>query len=248
MANPSTRQELADYCLRKLGQPVIEINIDEDQLEDRIDEALQYFQQYHDDAIIRVFMKHQITSTDISNEYITLPDSVISVRQVLPFGGENGSINMFDARYQIHLNDIFDMGHMGNLNNYAQIQQYMTTLNMILNGAPQIRYNRHMDKLFVDHDWSTDIQVDDYIIIDAMQVVDPTAYPDVYNDQWLKRYTTALIKRQWGENLLKFEGMQLPGGVQMNGTQIFESAMQDIERLEEEIRLVWEDPVDFMQG
>ena len=155
---------------------------------------------------------------------------------------------MFDARYQIHLNDIFDMGHMGNLNNYAQIQQYMTTLNMILNGAPQIRYNRHMDKLFVDHDWSTDIKVDDYIIIDAMQVVDPSAYPDVYNDQWLKRYTTALIKRQWGENLLKFEGMQLPGGVQMNGTQIFESAMQDIERLEEEIRLVWEDPVDFMQG
>lgn len=248
MANPTTRQELADYCLRKLGAPVIEINVDDDQLDDRIDEALQFFQAYHDDAILRVFRKHKITSTDIANEYITLPDSITSVRRILPLGGENGAINMFDARYQIHLNDIFDLGHMGNLYNYAQIQQYMGTLNMILNGAPQTRFNRHMNRLYLDHDWNTDVEVDDYVIIDAMEIVDPGAFSDVYNDQWLKRYATALIKRQWGENLLKFEGMQLPGGVQMNGTQIFESAMADIEKLEEEIRLNWELPVDFMQG
>jgi len=248
MANPSTRAELADYCLRKLGAPVLEINVDEDQVEDRIDEALQYFQTYHDDAIIRTYLKHQITSTDIANEYIPIPDSVTSVRRILPLGGENGSINMFDARYQIMLNDIFDLGHMGNLNNYVQIQQYMGTLNMMLNGAPQTRFNRHMDRLFIDHDWDADIEVGDYIIVDCMQVVDPGTYADVYNDLWLKRYATALIKRQWGENLIKFENMQLPGGVLMNGAVILDAAMTEIDKLEEEIRLSWEKPVDFMQG
>lgn len=248
MANPSTREELADYCLRRLGAPVLEINVDDDQIEDRIDEALQFFQAYHDDAIQRTYLKHEITSTDVSNEYITIPDSVTSVRRILPLGGENGSINMFDARYQIMLNDIFDLGHMGNLNNYSQIQQYMGTLNMMLNGSPQTRFNRHMNRLFIDHDWTSDISVGDYIIVDAMQVVDPGSFSDVYNDMWLKRYATALIKRQWGENLIKFEGMQLPGGVLMNGAAILDAASNEILQLEEEIRLNWEKPVDFMQG
>jgi len=248
MANPTTRAELADYCLRKLGAPVLEINVDVDQVEDRIDEALQYFQAYHDDAIVRTYRKHQITSTDITNEYITIPDGITSVRRIFPLTAENSSVNMFDARYQIMLNDIFDLGHMGNLSNYVQIQQYMQTLNMELNGLPQTRFNRHMDRLFIDLDWSEEFEAGDYIVIDGMEIVDPGTYADVYNDLWLKRYATALIKRQWGENLIKFENMQLPGGVLMNGAVILDAAMTEIDKLEEEIRLNWEKPVDFMVG
>lgn len=255
MAIPTNRVTLAEYCFRKLGAPVLEINVDEDQVDDRIDEALQYFQAYHDDAIERTYIPYVISSTDVANKYIDLTDAqfngvdITSVRRILPIGGSSsGTVNMFDARYQIMLNDIFDLGHMGNLYNYAMIQQYIGTLNMILNGAPQTRFNRHMNKLYIDHDWQADIEVGDYIVIDAMVIVDPNANEDVYNDQWLKRYATALIKRQWGENMIKFEGMQLPGGVTMNGAVILEAAMNEIEKLEDEIRLSWELPVDMMVG
>ena len=248
MANPSTRTELADYCLRKLGHPVVEINIDDDQLEDRIDEALQTFQEYHSDAIIRTYVKHQITATDVANEYISIPTQYTYVKRVLPFTEENSSINMFDARYQIHLNDIFDMGHLGNLSNYFQIQSYMTTLDMLLNGSEHIRFNRHMNRLYIDTDWGSDLKEGQYIIVDAMAIVDPTTYSDVYNDLWLKKYTTALIKKQWGSNILKFEGMQLPGGVILNGRQIYDDAITELEDLIQELRNNYEMPVDFMVG
>ena len=155
---------------------------------------------------------------------------------------------MFDARYQIHLNDIFDLGHMGNLANYVQIQQYMSLLDMQLNGAEQSRFNRHMNRLYIDTEWGKDIKVGDYIIIDCYETVDPTTYTDVYNDMYLKRYLTSLIKRQWGSNLIKFEGMQLPGGVQLNGRQLFDDATQELQQLEEEIRMNHEMPVDFFSG
>ena len=248
MANPSSRQELIDYCLRRLGAPVIEINIDDDQLEDRVDEALQFYQTYHSDAIIRTYVKHQVTATDIANEYISLNDQYTYVRKVFPFSEENSSINMFDARYQIHLNDIFDMGAMGNLSNYVMTQQYMSTLNQMLNGSEQIRFSRHQNRLYIDTDWGVDIKEDQYIIVDVDAVIDPTQFSEVYNDMWLKRYTTALIKQQWGVNLSKFEGMQLPGGVILNGRATMEDANAEIEKLEEEIRLNFEMPVDFYVG
>ena len=248
MANPSSRQELIDYCLRRLGAPVIEINIDDDQLEDRVDEALQFYQTYHSDAIVRTYVKHQVTAADIANEYISLNDQYTYVRKVFPFSEENSSINMFDARYQIHLNDIFDMGAMGNLSNYVMTQQYMSTLNQMLNGSEQIRFSRHQNRLYIDTDWGVDIKEDQYIIVDVDAVIDPTQFSEVYNDMWLKRYTTALIKQQWGVNLSKFEGMQLPGGVILNGRATMEDANAEIEKLEEEIRLNFEMPVDFYVG
>ena len=249
MANPNSRQGLVDYCLRRLGAPVVEINVDDDQLEDRVDEALQYFQHYHSDAIMRTYVKHQVTAFDMANEYIPIDDSVTNVKRVLPLTEENSSINMFDARYQIHLNDIFDLGNMGNLSNFTQIQSYLTTLDMMLNGAGELsRYNRHMNRLYIDADWGSDIKEGDYLVIEVYQIVDPETYTDVYNDMFLKRYTTALIKRQWGTNLLKFENMQLPGGVILNGRQIYDDAIGEIDQLEEEMRQTHELPVNFYVG
>jgi hypothetical protein len=248
MANPTSRQGLIDYALRKLGAPVIEINVDDDQLEDRVDEALQFYQEYHSDAILKVYYKHQITSTDVANEYVTLPDAITSVQRILPLSEENSTVNMFDARYQISLNDIFDLGNLGNLSNYAMIQNYMTTLDMMLNGTEHVRFSRHMNRLHIDTDWGSDIKEGQYIIIDAFQIIDPESYNDVYNDMFLKRYVTALVKMQWGSNLSKFEGMQLPGGVTINAQRIMEEAREEITKIEEEMQLKYEMPPMFYMG
>lgn len=249
MANPNSRQELLDYCLRNLGAPVLEINVDEDQIEDRIDEALQFYQTYHSDSMLRNYIKHQVTADDVTNKYITVTDRMAYISRVFPFrDSSKSSTNMFDARYQIMLNDVYRMGHMGDLSNYFQIQQYMNTLDMFLNGTEQTRFNRHMNQLFIDTEWGTDIKEGDYIIIDCYEVLDPVVYTDVYNDMWLKRYTTSLIKRQWGANLIKFEGMVLPGGVQLNGRQMFDDANAEIEKLEDELRMNFEMPVDMFIG
>ena len=249
MANPSSRQALIDYALRKLGAPVIEINVDEDQIEDRVDEALQYYREYHSDAIVKTFRKHQVTATDISNQYISLPDNIISVQRILPIADANGSINMFDARYQMHLNDIFDLRAMtGGLSNYTMIQQYLATIDLVLVGTERIRFSRHMNRLMIDADWGDEIREGDYIIIDCFSILDPETYNDVYNDMFLKRYVTALIKQQWGQNLSKFEGMQLPGGVTINSQQIIGEAREEIQQIEESMQLNYEMPPDFYVG
>lgn len=245
----TTRTELIDYCLRRLGYPVIEINVDDDQVSDRIDDALQFYQEYHSDATLRVYLKHQITSDDITNKYIPIDDSIIYVKKMFPISESNSSINMFDAEFQLHLNDIFDLGTMGNLYNYEMIHQYMSLLDLKLNGANEItRYNRHMNRLYIDIDWDNDIKEDEYVIVEAMQIVDPADFSDVYNDMFLKQYATALIKQQWGANLLKFEGMQLPGGVQFSGRQIFDDATQEIQQIREQMQLNYEMPPDFYVG
>ena len=247
MSAPTTRQELIDHCLRHLGDPVIEINVDEDQLEDRVDEAIQFWQTYHSDAVYREYLKHQITATDRTNEYITLTDDITSVSRIFPLD-DTTSNNMFSAKYQLRLNDIYDLGFVGSLAHYEQTMQYLALLDMKLNGAEQIRYVRHQDRLYLDGDCDSDFQLDSYIIIECYRVVDPTANSQVFNDMFLKRYTTALIKRQWGTNLSKFEGMQLPGGVVINGRQILEEANQEIEKMEEEIQLKHELPPDMYMG
>lgn len=248
MANPNSRQELIDYALRKLGAPVIEINLDDDQMEDRVDEALQYYQTYHSDAIVRTYLKHQITQADINNKYIDVANQYTYVRAVFPIGDENSSINMFDARYQIHLNDLYDMRNGGSLSFYYQTQSYLSTVQQVLNGnVTPIRFSRHQDRLHLDIDWE-EMNVGEYIIVDCDAIIDPQTFTQVYNDMWLKRYVTALFKHQWGVNLSKFEGMQLPGGVILNGRATLEDANAEIEKLEEEIRNNFEMPVDFYVG
>jgi hypothetical protein len=248
MAAPNSRQTLIDYCLRKLGAPVLEINIDEDQISDRIDEALQFYQEYHSDAIYKVYHKHQITIADVSNEYITIPDAVLSVQRIMPLFNNSSSGGMFNANYQMHLNDMYGLGFSGNLAGYAQTKSYLSTMNMMMNGPENVRFTRHMNRVFLDIDWTVDVKVDDWIIVDAYRIVDPTLFTEVYNDMLLKRLSTALLKQQWGANLIKFEGMQLPGGVTLNGRQIYDDAVTEINAIEEEMQLKYEMPPEFYVG
>jgi len=251
MANPSSRQELIDYSLRRLGEPVIEINVDPDQVQDRVDEALQYWQEYHSDATYRTYVPHLVTATDVTNEYITVSDDVIYVSKLFRISSSfNASFNFFDIKYQMMLNDIADMQNFaGDLAYYDQLNQYLSLLDMKLNGSPQTTYSRKMNRLYLHGDFNDkDVQADDYIVYEAYKTVDSGTHGKVWNDLWLKEYTTALIKQQWGSNLIKFEGMQMPGGVTLNGRQIFEDAVQDIEKLREKIRLDFEMPADFFVG
>jgi len=251
MANPSSRATLIDYCKRRLGEPVVEINVDEDQLEDRVDEALQYYQEYHSDATLRTYLKHQVTADDISNEYITLSSDITFVTKLFPLTSAfTGTRNFFDIKYQMMLNDMASLLHFaGDLAYYEQMQQYLSLLDMKLNGIPQVQFSRRQNRLYIFGDFADDdIQEDDYIIAEVYKIVDPSAHTSVFNDMWLKEYTTSLIKQQWGQNLIKFEGMQLPGGVTLNGRQIYDDATSEIERLRETIRLEHEMPVDFFVG
>jgi hypothetical protein len=249
MAKPNSRQTLIEYCLRALGAPVIEINIDDDQISDRIDEALQFYQEYHSDAAIRTYVKHQITSTDITNEYITLPEALLFVQRVFPISGVNSTSNMFSISYQISLNDLYGLRNPGDLIQYQMTRSYMSLLDMEFNGLGQtIRFNRHMNRLFIEVLWGDKIKVGDYVIIEGYIINDPDTFTDIYNDMFLKRYCTALLKKQWGANLIKFEGLQLPGGVTLNGRQIFDDAMADIDKMETEIESKFAFPPDFYVG
>ena len=251
MATPSTREELIEYCKRRLGDPVIEINVDDDQVEDRVDEALQYYQEFHSDATVKTYFKHQVTATDIANEYIPISSDIIFVSRLFPLASSfSYSHNFFDIKYQMMLNDIADMQNFaGDLAYYEQLQQYLSVLDMTLNGTPQTTFSRRQGRLYIHGDFQdNDIKENDYLIAESYQIVDPNTHTSVYNDMWLKDYTTALIKEQWGMNLIKFEGMQLPGGVTINGRQLFDDARQEIESLRERIRLEHEMPADFFVG
>lgn len=251
MAAPSSRDTLIEYCLRRLGDPVIEINVDPDQLEDRVDEALQYYQEFHSDATVKTYLKHQVTADDVSNEYISISSNVIFVQKLFPISSSfNNSMNFFDIKYQMMLNDIADLQNFaGDLAYYDQMQQYLSLLDLKLNGHPQVNFSRRQNRLYIHGDFQdNDIKEDDYVVAEVLQIVDPSTHTTVFDDMWLKSYTTALIKRQWGANLIKFEGMQLPGGVTLNGRQIYDDAVQDIEKIEEEMQLTYEMPADFYVG
>jgi hypothetical protein len=248
MASVTNRQQLTDYCLRRLGHPVIEINVDDDQIEDRIDDAFQFYREFHYDAIEKVYLKHQVTANDISNTYVTLSDAVVGVERVLPFSNKTTSgMNIFDIRYQILINDLYSIMST-DLIYYQQVKGQLQLIQDVLVGTKPIRFNRHMNRLYIDADWTADFAVGDFLIVEGWRILDPNTYSDVYNDMWLKRYATALIKRQWGENIKKFAGMQLPGGVMLNGKEIYEEAVAEIERIEEEIRNTWELPPDMFVG
>ncbi len=250
MANPNSRQSLIDYVMRSLGDPVIEINIDPEQQEDRVDEALQYYQEFHSDATLRTYLKHEVTADDVTNQYISLDSSITYVSRLFPIKGGAVTKDFFDIKYQLHLNDIANLHtYMGDLAYYEQMQQYLSLIDMKLNGTPQVQFSRRENRLYIHGDFEDkDIEKDDYIVAEVYKILDPDTNTSIYNDRWLKEYTTALFKRQWGSNLIKFEGMTLPGGVTLNGRQIFEDAQQDLERLRESIRLEHEFPSDFFMG
>jgi len=252
MAQPTTREEFKQYCLRALGAPVIDINVDEDQLEDRIDDALQKYRDWHDDGTIRMFYKHQVTDSDLTNEYISVPSSITYIKRVMPIGGSTiSSTNMFSVKYQIALNDLWDLnsGGFGGLTYYDQTKQYLEMLDMKLNGTPEVEFSRRQNRVYIfgkmDGD---DIKKDDYVIIEAYQMVDPEIYSEVWQDGWLKRYCTELFRWQWGSNMRKFDGIQLPGGITISGEGLMGLAEERLDKLTEELDTKYSSPVDFYIG
>jgi len=250
MATPNSRQSLIDFCLRRLGAPVIEINVDDDQIEDKVDDALQMYQEFHSDATYRTYLKHVITQTDKDNGYIPIDSNIIYVSQLFPINPTFSSVNMFDIRYQMMLNSLGDfMNFAGGMSYYYQMQQYLEFLDQVLSGYPQTTWSRHQDRLYVWGEWSNgDLDVGDYVVAEVYTAVDPDTFSSVYNDMFMKNYTTALIEQQWGMNMSKFEGMQLPGGVTISGRQILEDANAELKELEEKLRLEQELPPDFFVG
>ena len=247
MAKPTTRATLQDYCLRNLGAPVIEINVDEDQIEDRTDEAIQFYQEFHSDAVIREYLKHELTATDITNSYITVADSVTSIVRMLKINASSGSV-LFDMGYHMRMNDIFMLqGLSTQLQSYEQSQQKLSLIDHTLNTEEHIRFSRHINRVHMDEGFG-DLVAGEFIVLEVYSIIDPGTYADVYNDFYLKKYLTALIKRQWGANMMKFDGFQLPGGITMNGRQMFEDAIEEIAGLEEECRLMWAMPDNFLMG
>ena len=260
MAKPSTRQQLKEYALRALGHPVIEINADDDQLEDRIDESLQYFAQYHYDAIRRTYLKYQLTEAEKArltgnssetvtvdstttewleqNNYLNVPEGVLSVINIFPFSNK-GNLNLFDVRYQLRLNDLYDFSSTSVIN-YDVVMRQLDFLDHILVGEKPLRFNQNDNRLYIDMDWKNDLAVGEYLVIECYRELDPTKHSDVYNDLYLKRYVTAKFKAQWGANLSKFNGVSMIGGVTLNGQQIYSEALSDIEKLEQEIRSSYE--------
>jgi hypothetical protein len=318
MARPTTRAQFKDYCLRRLGWPVIQINVDDDQVEDRIDDALQFFHDYHFDGCEKLFMKHQITQADIDRRWIYCPDAVIFVTGVLPFDDSNSSINMFDLRYQLRLHDLYDFTSVSYVS-YEITMQHIRTLNLLFSGTPQFRFNRHQNRVMLDIDWSRDVKPGEYVIIECYRKLDPdtvtltgtltgttssntvtgtstifdqeviendfitlsdgqevqirkinspteieivnglsanisgvtatkSGVSDVWDDRFLKQYATAKIKYQWGSNLSKFAGIQMPGGVTLDGPRIMEEAQREIDKIEEEMQSYNVLPNDFMMG
>ena len=246
MATPTTKAELKEYCLRRLGKPVIEINIDDDQMDDRIDEAILFYQDYHFDGTLKTFLKHQVTETDKTNEYITVGNDFIGIINIFDIGDATSTNNLFNVRYQIALNDLYDLSRYDLVPFFMNFQNIRFIEEMLVGKQP-LRYNRHQNRLHIDMDWGK-VTADDYIIAEGYQKINPDTYTDVYIDRWLQRYVTCLFKIQWGSNLTKFTGMQLPGGVQFNGEQILQQGLDEKQRLEDEMISSYSLPVHDMTG
>tara|TARA_Y100001937_G_scaffold119561_1_gene175494 strand:+ start:341 stop:1168 length:828 start_codon:yes stop_codon:yes gene_type:complete len=271
--NPITsRETLKQYALRALGKPVIEINVEDDQVEDRIDEALQYFAQYHYDGVERMYLKYEVQAADITRarsdetlstvtdeedtsvtavfkegkNYIPVPDSVVSILQVFPFT-DKAALNLFDVRYQIRLNDLYDFSSTSIIH-YDMTLRHLDMLDHILVGERPIRYNQHKNRLYIDMDWKNDVSAGDFLIIECYRKLNPETFKDIFDDIFLKKYLIQLVKKQWGTNLSKFNGVAMLGGVQMNGEQIYTQAQDEINKLEEQIQLAYELPPNYMMG
>lgn len=276
MAQPSTRQELIDYCLRKLGAPVLEINVAQEQIDDLVDDAVQYFQERHFDGVYPTFLKYQVTQEDIdrgrakglsgvgvattsivgagttfnyyeNSNYLQVPDFVTGVNKIFTFNGSNTiSSGMFSIKYQLFLNDIYYWGST-ELLTYAMTKTYLEDIDFLLTTQKQIRFNKRQDRLYLDIDWSS-VLVGDYFVIDCYRMMNPNEYSQVWNDSFLKRYLTSLIKRQWGQNLIKFQGVKLPGGVELNGRQLYDDGQKELDVIMEQMSSTYELPPLDMIG
>ena len=271
MAVPSSKSTLKTYCLRSLGFGVIDINVSDDQIDDRIDEALQFFAQYHYDGIERMFLKYQITADDLTRAttnttttatdpldnsitatfkegggFIPMPSSIVSVVNIFPFD-DKATNNMFDIRYQLRLNDLYDFSSTSILH-YQMTMQHLDFLSHVLVGEKPLRFNQHQGRLYIDMDWTNDVSTGEFLIIECYRKIDPASYSDIFDDIHLKRYATSLIKRQWGANLSKFSGVAMLGGVTMNGETIYQQAQEEIEKLEELISITNSPPMMFGMG
>jgi len=275
MAKPSTRQELIDYCLRRLGAPVLEINVDDDQIDDLVDDAFQYFQERHFDGVERMYLKYEIqqsdinrgrasstngvgivtttaTSTNISgygtvtsnfyenSNFIQIPDSVVGIEKVFKFDTSTISGGMFSIKYQLFLNDLYYFNSV-ELLQYSMTKSYLEDIDFLLSTDKQVRYNKRQDRLYLDIDWNQQ-SAGNFLVIDCYRILDPSDYSGVYNDSFVKKYLTSLIKRQWGQNLIKFRGVKLPGGIELNGREIYEDAERELEQLKQTMMLEHELP------
>lgn len=244
---PSSRQEFKDYVLRSLGYPVIEINVSDDQVEDRIDQALKWYGDYHFDATDRTYYKHQVTAADKINKSITLPDNIIGAVSIFSIGDPSvRADDLFNIRYQIALNDLYTLTSVS-LVPYYMVMQHLSVIQELLVGKQPIRFSRHRNILNIDMDWNT-INEGEWLIVEAYQVIDPEIYTDVWGDRWLYQYAEQLVKRQWGTNLKKYDGMQMPGGITFNGQKIYDEADAEIKRMEEEMIMSYSLPVMDMVG
>jgi hypothetical protein len=282
MAQPSSRQELIDYCKRQLGAPVLEINVADEQIDDLVDDAIQYFQERHFDGVGQVYLKYQITQDDVNrgrapagesatagiatttatativgaattfsykenSNFLQVPPDIIGIQKIYHFDGTNTTTNnMFSIKYQIFLNDIYYWGSTEILT-YAMTKTYLEDLNFLLTTQKQIRFNQRMDRLYLDIDWGS-VTVGDYLIIDCYRSLNPNDFNRVWNDSFLKRYLTSLIKKQWGQNLIKFQGVKLPGGVELNGRQIYDDAQKELDTIKEMMSNTYELPPLDMIG
>ena len=267
MAKPTSKNELIEYALRKLGAPVIEINVDREQAEDRVDEALQFFTERHFDGVEKVFFSHELSQDDINNRFIDtntigtpkgFPDGgptgqdIVSIIKVFRFGALRGVQSMFDIRYQMALSDCFGINaglgctsSLG-LTSFDSAKRYVNMIEDFFQNEKEIRFSKVTNRLLIDADLDKQINAGDFIIIEAYAALDPDFFTEIYNDRLFKKYVTALIKKQWGSNLSKFAGVQLPGGVQLNGPQIYAEAVQEVDIIEQQFYSQYELPIDFI--
>jgi hypothetical protein len=252
MAQPTSRDTLIEYCLRRLGAPVLEINVDPDQIDDKVDDALQTYRRFHSEGTYRTYISTELTDSDVDNRYIELPSDVMYVTRVFPMSvtGGSQSRNFFDVKYQIMLNDITSMhSYIGDLAYYEQVMQYLSLIDMKLSGSIQADYSRVQNRLYIYGEFANkDMEAGDYVVVEVFRAQDPQEATKIWSDSFIKDYTTALIKQQWGMNMMKFEGMQLPGGVQFSGRQYYEDATEELQMLRQRMRDEYELPPDFLVG
>ena len=274
MSKPASRQQLIDYCLRRLGAPVLEVNVDDDQIDDLVDDALQYFNERHFDGVERMYLKYEITQNDIdrgkakipngpgivtttgtssgntydwyeSSNYIQVPDSVIGVEKIFKFDTSSISGGMFSIKYQLFLNDLYYFNSV-ELLQYAMVKSYLEDIDFLLTTDKQVRFNKRQNRLYLDVDWGQQ-RAGNYLILDCYRILDPNDFTKVYNDSFLKQYLTALIKKQWGQNLIKFRGVKLPGGIELNGREMYDDAEKELESIRQRMSMDYElPPYDFI--
>jgi hypothetical protein len=273
MAKPNTRQELIDYSLRKLGAPVLEINVADEQIDDLVDDTIQFFNERHFDGVERMYLKYKITQDDINrgrgpedpqvsgittttvphnvgvssqfnfqenNNYIQVPDSVIGIEKVFKFDASSISGGMFSIKYQLFLNDLYQFNSV-ELLQYSMTKTYLEDIDFLLTTDKQIRFNKRQGRMYLDIDWGSQ-NAGDYLIIDCYRALDPTNFSKVYNDTFVKQYLTALVKKQWGQNLIKFQGVKLPGGTELNGRQLYEDGERDLAEIKQKMTSDYEMP------